>query len=129
MRLVIALVLVLAFGGREAWAQTDPLEFYKGYLAVLAKATSLDELLPYYSKALADGLRKMPKEMQGNYLKMNVRALTDLEVTKQAITATRAEFQLKARTPQGAETNGSATLVKEGGAWKVDDWAWATPVP
>ena len=35
------LVLVLACGGRGAWAQDDPLEFYKGYLAVLAKATDL----------------------------------------------------------------------------------------
>jgi hypothetical protein len=29
--------------------------------------------------------------------------------------------------PSGAGTTGSATLVKEGGAWKIDDEAWATP--
>ena len=129
VRVVLTLVLLLACAGRGAWAQDDPLEFYKGYLAVLAKATSLDELLPYYTKDLADGLRKMPKEMQGNYLKMNVRALSDLEVTKQTVTATRADFQMAAKTPKGTETTGSATLVKERGAWKVDNEAWATSIP
>lgn len=109
--------------------QADPLEFYKGYLGVLAKAKSLDELLPYYTKELATGLRKMPKEMQGNYLKMNVRTLTDLKVTKQTVTAGKAEYRFTAKTPKGTETTGGATLVKEGGAWKVDDEQWATPIP
>ena len=29
----------------------------------------------------------------------------------------------------GRETTGSATLVKEGDAWKVEDEAWAEPQP
>jgi hypothetical protein len=128
----VALALCLLAGAVGLTAQagaTDPLEFYKGYLAVLAKAKTLDELVPFYVKELGDGLKKMPKEMQGNYLKMNVRALTDLKVVKQTVTAGRAEYQLTAKTASGAATTGAATLVKEGGAWKVEDEAWASPVP
>lgn len=135
MRAVILALVVVGLSGGMGRAtsaqgtQADPLEFYKGYLGVLAKATTLDELLPYYTKELADGLRKMPKEMQGNYLKMNVRQLTDLKVTKRSVTASKAEYQFTAKTPKGTETSGGATLVKEGGAWKVDDEQWATQIP
>jgi hypothetical protein len=127
---MLALCLLPAAGGAVAQtSQSDPLEFYKGYLGVLAKAKSLDELVPYYVKELADGLRKMPKDMQGNYLKMNARTLTDLKVTKQTVSEDKAEFQMTAKTPAGTETTGTATLVKEGGGWKVEDEAWATPTP
>ncbi len=67
--------------------------------------------------------------MQGNYLKMNARSLSDLKVVTQTVTASKAEYQLTAKTASGAETTGSATLVKEGGAWKVENEAWASPVP
>ena len=95
MRFIVVAACVLALGSSapRAQAQADPIEFYKGYLAVLAKAKSLDELLPYYTAELAQGLRKMPKEMQGNYLKMNVRQLSDLKVTRQSVTASKAEWE------------------------------------
>ena len=129
--LALALLALLATAGKfEAQTKaSDPLEFYKGYLAVLAKVKSLDELVPYYTRELGDGLRKMPEEMRANYLKMNARALTDLKVTKQQIDSSKAVFEMSAKTADGRETTGSATLVKEGGAWKVGDEAWAEPLP
>ena len=80
---------------------SDPLQFYKGYLAVLAKAKSLDELLPYYTRELGEGLRKMPAEMQANYIRMNARALTDLKVTKQQVDSSKAVFEMSAKTADG----------------------------
>jgi len=129
--LVLALLaLIVTVGKSEAQTNaSDPLEFYKGYLAVLAKAKSLDELLPYYTHELSDGLRKMPAEMQANYIKMNARALTDLKVTNQQVDSSKAVFEMSAKTADGRETTGSATLVKEGGAWKVEDESWAAPLP
>lgn len=129
--LVLAFLALIATAGKsEAQAKSsDPLEFYKGYLAVLAKAKSLDELVPYYTRELGDGLRKMPAEMQANYIKMNARALTDLKVTKQQVDSSKAVFEMSAKTADGRETTGSATLVKEGGAWKVEDESWAAPLP
>jgi hypothetical protein len=107
----------------------DPLEFYKGYLAVLAKAQSLDELLPFYTKELATGLKGMPKEMQGNYLKMNKRALTNLKVVKRDVKTDTAAYVLEATLADGRPTSGSAKLLKEGGAWKVEDESWAANLP
>lgn len=124
---VFALVSSLVSYAVQA-ASSDPLEFYREYQAVLAKAKSLDPLLPYYTKEVSTGLGKMPKEMQANYLKMNARTLTDLKVTKQTIDANRAVFEMSARTHDGP-ASGKVTLVKEGGAWKVDDDAWVTQLP
>ncbi len=127
---VLVGVFVASLGvGLPAQApDADALATYKDYLKVLANAKTLEELLPFYTKELADGLRKMPADMQGNYLKMNARTLTDLQVTKQDVSSDKAEFQLTAKTPAGDATSGSATLVKEDGRWKVDDEAWAAPV-
>jgi hypothetical protein len=107
----------------------DPVAVYKEYLGVLAKATTLDPLLPYFTKELADGMRKMPKDMQDNYLKMNKRVVNDVKVTKQTVTADKADLEMTAKDGGGQAMTGTATLVKEGGAWKVDDFAWAGPPP
>ena len=53
--LALALLALFATAGKSE-AQTnasDLLQFYKGYLAVLAKAKNLDESLPYYTRELA----------------------------------------------------------------------------
>jgi hypothetical protein len=125
--LVALFVATLGIGLQAQAPDGDPLATYKQYLTVLAKAKTVEELLPYYTNELAEGLRKMPADMQANYLKMNVRTLTDLQVTKQAVSSDKAEFQLTAQTPGGIATAGAATLVKEDGRWKIDDESWASP--
>jgi hypothetical protein len=128
--IVVAVSVALLPRAAESQAKaTDPLEAYKEYLGVLAKATTLDPLLPYFTRELSDGYRKMPKDMQGNFVKMNKRIVTDLEVIKQNVTANRADFQLTAKDSDGNAVTGSATLVKESGVWKVEDFAWAGPPP
>jgi uncharacterized protein YdaL len=107
----------------------DPAAVYKEYLGVLAKATTIDTLLPYFTSELADGMRKMPKDMQANYLKMNQRVVSDVKVTKQTVTETKADLEMTAKDAAGQSLTGTATLVKEGGGWKVDDFAWAVPLP
>jgi hypothetical protein len=37
-------------------------------------------------------------------------------------------LELTAKTGDGRATSGKVTMVKEGGAWKTDEDAWATPV-
>jgi hypothetical protein len=60
---------------------------------------------------------------------MNKRIVRDLKVIKQSVTANQADFQLTATDSDGNAVTGSATLVKEGGIWKVEDFAWAGPPP
>jgi hypothetical protein len=60
---------------------------------------------------------------------MNRRTLTDLQVTKQEVDAKKARFEMTAKAGDGQQTSGSATLIKEGGAWKIDDEAWVANLP
>ena len=128
MTTVIALGLSLSIASTAGWASAqspEPLAFYLKYLEVLAKAKTLDDVLPYYTKELRDGLSKMPDEMKANYLKMNRRGLKNLKVTKQQIGADQAVFELTALGADGQPASGKVTLAKEGAAWKLDDDAWA----
>jgi hypothetical protein len=107
----------------------DPVAVYKEYLGVLAKASTLDPLLPYFTKELADGMRKMPADMHANYLKMNKRVVNDLQVTRQTATATRADLEVAGKDAAGQSLTGTATLLKEGGAWRIEDFTWVGPPP
>ena len=128
MTLLVAFAFVVVATISPVEAQqtvSGPMETYKAYLQVLAKAESLERLLPYYTKELADGLSRMPKEMQGNYLRMNRRVLKDLKVTKETVTA-RAEYEMTAVTGDGKHVAGTAILVKAGDSRKIDEDAWST---
>jgi hypothetical protein len=129
---VLSGVLVMVVGLASPLAQSpDPVEVYKTYLAAFAKADSLDAILPFYTKELRTGLGKMPKDQQANYMKMQVgkQRLTELTVTKRTVDAKNASFEMTAKTGDGRSISGSATLVKEGNDWKIDDEAWALPPP
>jgi hypothetical protein len=130
MRFLVAFAFLAAAALPPVHAQqkvSGPMETYRAYLEVLATAETLEQLLPYYTKELADGLAKMPKEMQGNYLQMNRRVLKDVKVARETVTASRAEYEMTAVTGDGKHIAGKAILVKEGGAWKIDEDAWAIP--
>lgn len=129
---ILVVVLLSALVSTVSGAQSksgDPVAVYKEYLGVLAKANTLDPLLPYFTKELADGMRKMPQDMHANYLKMNKRVVNDLKVTKQTVTATQADLEMTGKDAGGRSLTGTATLVKEGGAWKVEDFTWVGPPP
>lgn len=118
----------LAFAGAAHAQSGEPFEVYKQYLQALEKAEALEPLLPYYTKELAGGLSRMPKEMQASYVTMNRRSLTNLKVIRQEVGPNKAHFEMTAKGPDGRDTTGSATLVKEDGAWKIDDSAWIANV-
>jgi hypothetical protein len=126
--IALAISLSIVSPGSALSQTAEPLTFYMKYLDVLAKAKTLDDLLPYYTKELREGLAKMPDEMKANYLKMNKRVLKDLKVTKQQIGADQAVFELTATAASGQPASGKVTMVKEGTAWKIDDDAWAMPL-
>ena len=128
MKLLVSVALLLAATLAIPSAQqkaAGPMDAYKAYLAVLANAKSLDELIPHYTKELGGLLGKMPKDQQANYLKMNKRTLKDLKVTSETVDDNKAVYMMTA-TDNGRPASGKVTLVKEGGAWKIDDDAWAT---
>lgn len=112
-------------------AQTPgPLEAYKAYLDAASKATSPDALFPFISKEYKTMLQNAPKGEVEKMLKMSIAKdkLTDITVVSQKVDGAKAVLELTAKTGDGRATTGKVTMVKEGGAWKTDEDAWATPV-
>jgi hypothetical protein len=127
---LLALALVIGAAAIPASAQTrTPLDAYKAYLEAASKATTPDALFPFISQEYKTLLQKAPKAEVEKMLKMSIakEKLQDITVTRQQVGASKAVLELKAKTGDGRPTTGKATMVKEGGAWKLDEDAWATP--
>ena len=126
---LVLLVSLAAVTGLSA--QTPgPLEAYKAYLDAASKATSPEALFPFISKEYKSMLQSAPKAEVEKMLKMSIAKdkLTDISVVSQKVDATKAVLELTAKTGDGRATTGKVTMVKEGGAWKTDEDAWATPI-
>lgn len=127
---LIALTLVFAAAPIPAVAQArTPLDAYKAYLDAASKATATDALFPHISKEYKALLQKAPKAEVEKMLKMSIakEKLQDIAVTSQRVGPSKAVLELKAKTGDGRPTTGKVTMVKEEGAWKLDEDAWATP--
>ena len=112
-------------------AQTaSPLDAYKAYLDAASKATTPDALFPFVSKDYKAMLQQAPNAEVDKMIKMSIAKdkLTDIAVTSQKVDGAKAVLELTAKTGDGRATTGKATMVKEGGAWKLDEDAWATPI-
>jgi len=106
-----------------------PLDAYKKYLDAAGKATKPDALFPFVSSEYKSLLQNAPKAEVEKMLKMHIAKdkLSDLKVTSQQADAKKAVLELTAKTGDGRPAQGKVTMVKEAGAWKLDEDAWAVP--
>jgi len=125
---VVTVVLTLAAAAGQARA-AEPLDAYKAYLAAASKATAPDALFPFVSSEYKSMLQQAPKEEVAKMLKMSIakQGLSDLKVTSQKVEGNKAILELTGKLADGRSSSGKATMVKEGGDWKLDEDAWATP--
>ena len=128
-RLLAAALLTCAVTTPASAQTRTPLDAYKAYLEAASKATSADALFPHISKEYKASLQNAPKAEVDKMLKMSIakEKLQDIAVTSQQVGASKAVMELKAKTGDGRPTTGKVTMVKEAGAWKLDEDAWATP--
>ena len=127
---ILALVLVAGAAVMPLQAQgKTPLDAYKAYLDAASKATKPDALFPFVSKEYKGLLQNAPKAEVEKMLKMHIAKdkLSDIAVKSQKVDASKAVLELTAKTGDGRPAQGKVTMVKEAGAWKLDEDAWATP--
>lgn len=125
--LALAVVATTGVSAQPAATYKTGTEFYLAYRAAFDKAKTVDEILPWMAKARRDQAAKTPaadrtqmfdmiKEMDDN---------TGIKVVKETATATGAELQVEATSgPSKSKATGVITLVKEGGAWRLDRESW-----
>jgi hypothetical protein len=124
-----AAAFILASGLAGQARAAEPLDAYKAYLAAASKATAPDALFPFISSEYKSMLQQAPKEEVAKMLKMGIakQGLSDLKVTSQKVEGNKAILELTGKLADGRSSSGKATMVKEGGDWKLDEDAWATP--
>lgn len=106
-----------------AAAVDDPETVY-GKLHRATLAGSVEEVLSYATA----GKRKEMASLAGKEDAVRMMAMSlpkDYSVTKKDVDGRKAHLELRGVHDSGGPSRGNAELVKEKGAWKVDDWSWS----
>ena len=112
---------VPAMAGAEQAPQSAT-EFYQAYRKAFAKAQKVEDLLPMMAASRRAEMQKTPADertMMFGMLKEMTAEQGDVKVLKETATANGAELSVQAK-----DSTGTVTLVKEGGAWKLDKESW-----
>jgi hypothetical protein len=123
--LAIALLVSSVLAAAEA---KTPTQSYLDYHAAVQKATKLEEVLPYLSAAYRGMLESRPKSDHPKWL-ASLKDGTppkDLKITKETVNGDKCTLEGTATSARGNAVHGKIQLVKEGGAWKLDEQGWAT---
>lgn len=106
-----------------AAAVDDPETVY-GKLHRATLAGSVEEVLSYATA----GKRKEMASLAGKEDAVRMMAMSlprDYSVTKKDVDGRKAHLELRGVHDSGGPSRGNAELVKEKGAWKVDEWSWS----
>jgi Na+-translocating ferredoxin:NAD+ oxidoreductase RnfG subunit len=126
---VLAACLLAAAASSTLLAEAKtPTQTYLEYHDAVAKAKTLDEVMPYLSAMYRAMLESRPKEDRPKWLG-NLRdgdAVTALKVTKETVDGDKCTLEATGTSAHGNAVHGKIALVKEYGAWKIDSTAWAT---
>jgi hypothetical protein len=97
-------------------------EFYQAYRKAFAKAQKIEDILPMMTANRRAQMEKTPadeRNMMFGMLKEMTAEQGDVKVLKETETKAGAELTLQAK-----DGTGTAAIVKEGGAWKLDKESW-----
>ena len=129
--LAVALIVavagtVLAAQAAKAPAAQTGSQFYLAYRTAFDKATKVDDIKTFQSKSLLAQIEATPVAQRAEMFKMmkEFGAVTNVKVVKETATPTGATLMVEAIDPAKAKTTAEVTLVKEGGAWKLDKESW-----
>ena len=106
-----------------AAAVDDPETVY-GKLHRATLAGSVEEVLSYATA----GKRKEMASLAGKEDAVRMMAMSlpqAYSVTKKDVDGRKAHLELRGVHDSGGPSRGNAELVKEKGAWKVDEWSWS----
>ena len=120
--------LALATTAVQAQGEQSATQFYMAYRAAFAKATKVDDLLPYMSKARKAEIEKTPA---GERAKMfafikELDTVTQIKVIKEAKSANGVTLSAEGVDSDKKKSTGTIDVVREDGAWKLGKESWST---
>jgi hypothetical protein len=123
----VTLAVCLSPGPAQAQAKS-PTEAYLAFAAAAQKAKSLDEVLPHLSKEYRAMLSAQPNDQKPVWLQRlkDSADMLDVKIVKETVTGEKCTLEGTARSKKDLPLKGKVFLVKEDGAWKLDEQGWAT---
>lgn len=127
--LVVAVGLAFTSGvlAQPAASYKTGAEFYLAYRAAFAKAKTIDEILPWMAKARLTQVNQTPAAERAKMFEM-IKMMddhTNVKVLKETPKGAGAELQVEAMSGESKKkATGVITLIKEGGAWRLDQESW-----
>ena len=109
-----------------------PSQFYLRYRSAVQTASSLDEVMRFWQKSLVAEFKQAPPDQRVDLagFKRMYNMLSDVSVVSESVGTDAtgvsiATLKLRGTTADGVTMNGTASLVQEGGGWKLaapEDW-------
>ena len=106
-----------------------PSQFYSRYRSAVQNAKSLDEVTKFWQQSLAAEFNQAPPDQRVDLaaLKRLYGKVSDVNVVSVSIApgGSTATMKLTGTAADGKRMNGTASLVQEGGEWKLaaqEDW-------
>ena len=122
-----ALILLAVAASVVSAESKTPTQAYLDYQAALAKATKLSDVLPHLSAAYRGMLESRSKEDQPVWLKrLKDDTMKDIKIVKETIDGDKCTIQATGTSARGNAMKGKISMVKEGGAWKLEGQGWST---
>jgi hypothetical protein len=106
----------------------SPTQAYLDYHAAVLKARTLSEVLPYLSAEYRGMLGSKPKKDHPVLLERlkETANVKDLKIGRETIAGDKCTLEGTATSARGNAVHGKVNLVREGGAWKLDEEFWTT---
>ena len=120
----VLMVLAFVFAASPALAQTEktPSQTYMEYHAVLQKAKTISDIMPFMSAKRKKEAEGMPADMKAGIIDFakELGVQPGFKIVKEDKTATGATLMIEGVDKSKAKTNVTVTMVKEANAWKID---------
>ena len=125
--------LLAALALTATMAQAQPAEqsatqFYMAYRAAFQKATKVDDLLPYMSKARRAEVEKTPAGERSKMFAFikEFDTYTQIKVIKEAKSANGVTLSAEGIDGDKQKSTATIDVVREDGGWKLGKESWTT---
>lgn len=104
-----------------------PAEAYLAAVAVVRRAKGFDPILPHLSAQYRSDVENQDDAGRQSffaYFKASL-AQTDVVILKETVEGDVAALEASGRDAAGGRVVGTIEMVREDGAWRLDDYTWA----
>ena len=118
----------LATTAVQAQTEQSATQFYMAYRAAFAKATKVDELMPFMAKARRAEIEKTPAGERSKMFAFikELDTVSQIKVIKETKSANGVTLSAEGIDGDKKKSTGTIEVVREDGGWKLGKESWST---